>query len=66
MVFTTAHTLVLVIPKPPSPFTTGQKLHGRSHYDLRNILDSGGMGDAFVVIDEETPKLDTLWFVNPA
>ncbi|KAL8656840.1 MAG: hypothetical protein Q9226_002512 [Calogaya cf. arnoldii] len=37
--------------------------HGRSHYDMRNILDAEGMEDTFVVVDERTPVLDAVWYV---
>ena len=41
------------------------KFHGKSHYDLRNLLDSEGMEDGFIVVDETTPDLDALWYVLP-
>ncbi|KAL8838565.1 MAG: hypothetical protein Q9176_004962 [Flavoplaca citrina] len=39
--------------------------HARSHYDIRNILDSEGMEDTFLLIDEKTPELDAIWLVKP-
>ncbi|KAI4221802.1 MAG: hypothetical protein L6R36_006636 [Xanthoria steineri] len=39
------------------------EFHGKSHYDLRNLLDSEGMDDDFIVVDETTPDLDALWYV---
>ena len=41
------------------------EFHGKSHYDLRNLLDSEGMEDDFIVVDETTPDLDALWYVLP-
>ncbi|KAI4102382.1 MAG: hypothetical protein LQ345_007375 [Seirophora villosa] len=40
------------------------EFHGKSHYDLRNLLDSEGMKDDFIVVDETTPDLDALWYVT--
>ncbi|KAI4252662.1 MAG: hypothetical protein L6R42_007880, partial [Xanthoria sp. 1 TBL-2021] len=39
-------------------------LHG-SQYDIRILLDREGMEDTFVVIDDRTPELDAVWFVEP-
>ncbi|KAL8876573.1 MAG: hypothetical protein Q9198_005260 [Flavoplaca austrocitrina] len=39
--------------------------HTRPHYDIRNILDSEGTEDTFVLIDAKTPGLDAIWLVNP-
>ncbi|KAL8949736.1 MAG: hypothetical protein Q9222_004182 [Ikaeria aurantiellina] len=40
------------------------EFHGLSHFDMRNFLDSEGLLDAFVVIDERTPQLDAVWYVE--
>lgn len=36
------------------------EFHHRSQYDIRILLDSEGMEDAFVVIDGRTPELDAV------
>lgn len=52
---------------PQTPVTIHDRpdFHTRSHYDIPNILDSEGMEDTFVLIDEKTPELDAIWLVNP-
>ncbi|KAL8845743.1 MAG: hypothetical protein Q9221_009111 [Calogaya cf. arnoldii] len=38
--------------------------HGKSHYDIRNILDAEGKKDVFLIADERTVELQAIWFVE--
>ena len=38
--------------------------HGLSHYDIRVALDSEGALDPFVILDDRTPELDAVWYVQ--
>ncbi|KAL8734954.1 MAG: hypothetical protein Q9181_003003 [Wetmoreana brouardii] len=40
------------------------EFHGMSHYDLRLSLDNEGLLDPFVVIDEKTPELNAIWYID--
>ncbi|KAL8789095.1 MAG: hypothetical protein Q9213_001358 [Squamulea squamosa] len=40
------------------------ELHGLSHYDLRVALDAEGALDPFVVLDDQTPELDAVRYVE--
>ncbi|KAL8766676.1 MAG: hypothetical protein Q9209_006606 [Squamulea sp. 1 TL-2023] len=40
------------------------ELHGLSHYDLRIALDAEGALDPFVVLDDHTPQLNAVWYVE--
>ena len=52
-------------PQVTVTFHDRADFHARSHYDIRNILDSESMQDDFLVIDEKTPELDAVWLVHP-
>lgn len=39
------------------------EFHGISHYDLRNLLDAENATEAFIVIDQNTPDNDAIWYV---
>ena len=38
--------------------------HGLSHYDLRNLLDAEGKTDQFIIIDNNTPENNAVWYVE--
>ncbi|KAL8891978.1 MAG: hypothetical protein Q9215_001089 [Flavoplaca cf. flavocitrina] len=38
--------------------------HGYSHYQLRRALDAEGALFPFVILDEHTPELDAVWYVE--
>ncbi|KAL8912863.1 MAG: hypothetical protein Q9171_002241 [Xanthocarpia ochracea] len=40
------------------------EFHGLSHYDLRVALDAEGALAPFVVVDNHTPKLNAVWYVE--
>ncbi|KAL8806727.1 MAG: hypothetical protein Q9182_001125 [Xanthomendoza sp. 2 TL-2023] len=40
------------------------EFHGISHYELRITLDSEGSLDPFLIIDDRTPELDAVWYVQ--
>ncbi|KAL8811734.1 MAG: hypothetical protein Q9223_002695 [Gallowayella weberi] len=40
------------------------EFHGISHYDLRITLDREGSLNPFLIIDEKTPELDAVWYVE--